>query len=362
MKLTTTPVLLAFSTAITLSGCGCGSNNTASGSGTTNGGGSTNGSGVKLTGAGSSFVAPAMQTWLYEYKSAKGVEVNYQAKGSGAGISQYKEGTVDFGATDAPLNDKDLASMPTPTAQFPVAAGCEVLAYNIPGVASGLKFSPDVITDIFLGKIKSWDDPKIAADNAGLKLPHQDIAVVYRSDSSGTTYIFTDYLSSVSPAWKSGPGQGKSVVWPVGTGGKGNDGVASLVKQTPGSIGYVELAYAVQAKLNYGPIKNQAGNFVTPSIESTSAAADGAAEALKKDIRTSIVNVNAKDAYPICGMTYVILSKTPKDAAKGAATVDFLTWDLTEGQTKVAALQYSPLPASVVELGKKALSEVKVSK
>ncbi|MBS1726100.1 MAG: phosphate ABC transporter substrate-binding protein PstS [Armatimonadetes bacterium] len=348
--------------AVAMTGCGpsdSGSNATSTTGGTTAKG---TGESVALNGAGSSFVYPAMSAWIFQYqKDNPGITINYQSVGSGAGIAQYKAGTVDFGASDAPLSDKELADMPSPTVQIPVVSGCEVLAYNLPDVKEGLKLSSDVLADMYLGKITKWNDPKIASQNPELKLPDTAITIAHRSDGSGTTYVFTDYLSAVSPEWKSGPGMGKTVNWPVGIGGKGNDGVAGLIKQTPGCIGYVELAYAVQAKLTYGPLKNKSGEYVMPSVESTSASANAAADALKKDIRVSIVDGASKDAYPICGMTYVLMSKAPKDKAKAKATLDFIEWALGPGQKMSAGLQYGALPDSVVELNKTALSEVDVA-
>ena len=322
-------------------------------------GGPNQSTAVKLSGAGSTFVNPAMSSWKYAYHQAhSNVDINYSSVGSGAGIAQYQAGTVDFGASDAPLNDKDLGGMPKPTVQFPVIAGCEVLAYNLPGISSGLKLSGDVVADIFLGNVKTWNDPKIAAMNPDLKLPASPISVAHRSDGSGTTFIFTDYLSTVSPAWKTGPGTGKSVNWPVGVAGKGNEGVAGLVKATPGSIGYVELAYAVQAKMTYGPIQNKDGSFVLPSIEGTTAAIEAAAETLKKDNRSSIVNQAGKDSYPIAGMTYVILATNPTDKAKAAAMNDFFSWVLGAGQDEAKKLQYAPLPASITALDTDTLAKV----
>lgn len=314
---------------------------------------------VTLNGAGSTFVNPAMSKWAFEYnKQNPNITINYQSVGSGAGISQYQAGTVDFGATDAPVPDKDLATMPTPTLHIPVVSGAVVITYNVPGVTAALKFSPETLAGIFLGTIKTWNDPKIAADNAGVTLPAKPIAVCHRSDGSGTSYIFTNYLTAVSPEWKAGPGAGKSVDWPAGTGAKGNDGVAGLVKQTEGGIGYVELAFAIKGNLPYADVKNAAGTFVKPSIESVTAAEAGSVEALKKDVRAPIVNAAGKDAYPICGFTYVLVSKTPKDAAKGKALLDFLNWALNEGQGQISDLQYAPLPKEVVDLNKQALSEV----
>lgn len=358
MKLQTAPAIL-FSLAVGgVFGCtGCGTGSGGSSSGSSGGGGTAD-----ITGAGSTFVNPAMSQWAFSYKQAHtGVDVNYQSLGSGAGIAQYKAGTVDFGASDAPLSDKELADMPTPTIQVPVTAGCEVLAYNLTGVDSGLKLSDDVVADIYLGKIKAWNDPRIVAQNSGVKLPATAIAVAHRSDGSGTTFIFTDYLSAVSADWRAGPGTGKTVNWPVGVGGKGNEGVAGLVKATPGSIGYVELAYAVQSKLTYGQLRNKSGSYVLPSVESTADAVAASADALKKDVRVSIVNADGKDSYPITGMTYVILSKTPKDKAKAAAVVDFIKWILADGQSQSKALQYAPLPKAITDLGATALGEVQTT-
>ncbi|MEA2553450.1 MAG: phosphate transport system substrate-binding protein [Fimbriimonadaceae bacterium] len=346
---------LLFATALAgvLTGLGCGNN--AETTTNTDAGGPA----VTLLGAGSSFVNPAMSQWAESYKQVRpNVTINYQSVGSGGGISQYQAGTVDFGATDAPLADKDLAGMTTPTTHVPVVAGAVVLAYNVPGVATDLKLSPAAVAGIFLGTVKSWNDPAIAADNAGVNLPNTPITICHRSDGSGTTYIFTNYLAAVSPAWKNGPGVGKSVNWPAGTGGKGNEGVTGLVKQTQGSIGYTELAYAIQTKLPYASLKNAAGEFVKPSVESTTAAVAGQAEALKKDVRTTIVNSPAKGAYPICGFTYVLVSKAPKDAAKGKALNDFLLWAIKDGQALIVPLQYAPLPTDLVTINEQALSQV----
>ncbi len=317
---------------------------------------------VPITGAGSTFVMPAMSKWTYAYSQANpNAAVNYQSVGSGAGIAQYKAGTVDFGATDAPLSDKEQAEMPIPTLHIPVTAGCEVLAYNLAGINNGLKLSGDVIADIYLHKISLWNDPRIAQQNVGMNLPAAPITVTHRSDGSGTTYVFTDYLSSISPEWKAGPGLGKSVNWPVGIGGKGNEGVAGLIKQTPGAIGYIELAYAVQTKLTYGPIRNKSGNYVEATIPSTTAAAEAAVSRMKQDIRVSIVNGETKDAYPIAGFTYVLVAKTPKDASKGKAVVDFIKWVLGPGQEMATQLQYAPLPKAVLDLNAAALESISSS-
>ena len=345
--------LTAFALAFALAGCGSGSQtaSTTTGTSTTTSGGST----INITGAGSTFVNPAMSKWIDEYqKSNPSVTINYQSVGSGAGIAQYQAGTVDFGATDAPVNDADLAKMP-PTIQVPVVAGPDVLIYNLPGVTS-LKLSPDTIAGIFLGTITKWNDPKIVADNAGTNMPDTPISVSHRSDGSGTTYIFTNYLSSVSTAWKSGAGAGKTVNWPVGTGGKGNDSVAGLVKSTPGGIGYVELAYAIKGSLPFADVKNASGQFVKASPDSTQAAIAAQMDALKKDVRTPIVNSSAKDAYPICGFTYILLAKNPTDAGKAKALTDFVNWTMDSGQTMISDLQYTPLPKDLVSMNKQALA------
>lgn len=353
--------LLLASLAFALVGCGSG---TDSGATTTTTTGTTatasaTGRPVKIMGAGSTFVNPAMSKWAFEYnKQFPNVTIDYASVGSGTGISQYKAGTVDFGATDAPLNDKDLADMPNPTLNVPVVSGAVVVSYNLEGVSGDLKLSPDAIAGIFLGTIKNWNDPKITADNPGVNLPSTPITVCHRSDGSGTSFIFTNYLSAVSPDWKKGPGVGKTVAWPVGLGGKGNDGVAGLIKQTPGALGYVELAYAVQNKLSFADVKDLAGDFVRPSVDSTSAAVAGQVDALKKDVRTTIVNSPAKGAYPICGFTYVLVSKGMKDAAKAKALADFLNWTQDSGQTMISDLQYAPLPKDLVDMNKASLAEV----
>jgi len=315
-----------------------------------------------LTGAGSTFVNPAMSKWTYAYHEAHPeITINYQSVGSGAGISQYKEGTVDFGATDAPLSDKDQATMPAKTLNVPVVSGATVLVYNLPDVTGDLKLTPDTLSAIFMGQIKTWNDPKLVADNPGVKLPATPISVCHRADGSGTTFIFTDYLSAVSSGWKAGPGKGKTVNWPVGNGAKGSEGVAGLVKQTPGGIGYVELAYAVQNKMPFALLKNKAGQFIKASPEATSAAADGYLADLQKDIRTSIVNSPDPKAYPIAGYTYVLVSTKPKDIDREKAFLDFLNWSMDEGQPMAQSLQYAPLSKGVVELNKKALEGVQLT-
>lgn len=348
-------VALGIAFALTAVGCGDGGPSSTTTTGTT-----AQAASINLTGAGSTFVNPAMSKWIDEYKKTNSsVDINYQSVGSGAGISQYQAGTVDFGATDAPVPDKDLKDMPE-TLQMPVVSGAVALTYNLKGVTS-LKLSPDAIAGIFLGTIKMWNDPKIAADNAGVTLPGKAIAVSHRSDSSGTSYIFTNYLAAISPTWMSGPGVGKTVTWPVGSGGKGSDGVAAVVKQTEGGIGYVELAYAIKNGMGVAEVKNASGEFIAPSIDSTTAAVAGKVADLKKDVRMTVVNSSAKGAYPICGFTYVLVAKKPTDATKSKAIIDFLNWSMDSGQTMITDLQYAPLPKEVVDMNKQSLSQVSAS-
>ncbi len=306
--------------------------------------------GADLTGAGSTFAAPLYSRWAADYAAKAGVRVNYQSIGSGGGIRQLSEQTVDFGATDAPMTDDELAKAKGgPIMHIPTAMGAVVVTYNLPQVTTPLKFTGDVLADIFLGKITSWNDPRIAAVNPGVSLPNTAILVAHRSDGSGTTYTFTDYLTAVSPAWKQAVGKGKDVKWPVGLGGKGNEGVAGTVKQSPGAIGYVELAYARQNKLPAAAIRNAAGNFVAPSVETTTAAAAGALAALpaNTDYRVSIANAPGGNAYPISTMTWMLVYRTPRDTAKARKLVQFLRWGLTDGQAVETALDYAPLPTAM---------------
>jgi len=313
------------------------------------GSGSTNGS-VSLQGAGASFPNPLYQKWMSEYGKVKpNVKLDYQSIGSGGGIKQLKEQTVDFGASDAPMKDEDLKSAPGEILHVPTVLGAVTITYNLQGVSQPLRFSPDVIADIFLGKIKKWNDPKIAADNPGVTLPSSDITVVHRSDSSGTSAVFTDYLSKVSAEWKEKVGAGTSPSWPAGLGGKGNEGVTGQVKNTPNTVGYVELAYAVQNKLPVAQIKNASGNFITPSIDSVTAAASGSLATTPEDLRVSITNAAGADAYPISSYTYILVYKAQKDAAKGKALVDFLWWGIHDGEGFAKDLQYAPLPADIVK-------------
>lgn len=313
------------------------------------GGKSGNGS-VSLQGAGASFPNPLYQKWLSEYgKLHPNVKIDYQSIGSGGGVKQLKEQTVDFGASDAPMKDEDLKSAPGEIIHIPTVLGAVVIIYNLQGVNQPLRFSPEVLADVFLGKIKKWNDPKITADNPGVTLPANDITVVHRSDSSGTSAVFTDYLSKVSAEWKEKVGAGTSPSWPIGLGGKGNEGVTGQVKSTPNTIGYVELAYAVQNNLPVGQMKNASGSFIAPSIEAVSAAASASAATMPEDLRVSITNAAGEQAYPISSYTYILVYKNQKDAGKGKALVDFLWWGIHDGESFAKPLQYASLPPDVVK-------------
>lgn len=305
---------------------------------------------VTLQGAGATFPNPLYQKWLSEYgKLHPNVRIDYQSIGSGGGIKQLKEQTVDFGASDSPMSDDDLKSAPGEILHIPTVLGAVVITYNLQGVNQPLRFSPEAIADIFLGKIKKWNDPKIAADNPGVTLPGNDITVVHRSDGSGTSAVFTDYLSKVSAEWKEKVGSGTSPSWPTGLGGKGNEGVTGQVKNTPNTIGYVELAYAVKNNLPVAHIKNSSGNFIEPSIDAVTAAAAGSAANTPDDLRVSITNATGAQAYPISSYTYILLYKDQKDAGKGKALVDFLWWGIHDGEGFAKDLQYAPLPADLVK-------------
>jgi phosphate transport system substrate-binding protein len=297
-----------------------------------------------ITGAGATFPFPLYSKWFSEYnKLYPDIRFNYQSIGSGGGIQQFTAGTVDFGATDAPMSDAELAKVPD-AVHIPTVLGAVVVTYNAP--FTGLKLTPAVLADIFLGKITKWSDPAIAKINPDIKFPDVAITVVRRSDGSGTTYVFTDYLTKISAEWKEKAGTGKSVSWPVGLGGKGNEGVTGLIKQTPGSIGYVELAYANQNKLPVTALQNRDGNFVLPTLESTSAAAAGVV--LPPDFRVSVTDPSGKNAYPIASFTYLLVHKDAKDKAKGDAMVKFLWWAVHAGQAMAIPLDYAPLPKPVV--------------
>jgi len=301
----------------------------------------------KLTGAGATFPYPIYAKWFSEYSAAHpGVEINYQSIGSGGGIRQVTAGLVDFGATDGPMTDEQLASSKVKLIHIPTVMGAVVPIFNVTGVGD-LKFSPDVLADIFLGKITSWNDGRIAKDNPGVKLPSETINVVHRSDGSGTSYIFTDYLSKVSKDWANGPGKGTALNWPKGIGGKGNEGVAGLVRQLPGSIGYVELIYAMQNHISFGEIKNAAGNWVKASIAGVTEAA-ASVKQIPADYRVSITNAPGAQAYPISSFTWILVPLHPQDAAKGKVLKDFLNWMLNSGQSEVSGLYYAPLPKELV--------------
>ncbi|HEV2245637.1 MAG TPA: phosphate ABC transporter substrate-binding protein PstS [Terriglobia bacterium] len=303
---------------------------------------------VTLNAAGATFPYPIYSKWFSDYqKLHPNVAINYQPIGSGGGIRQLHAGTVDFGASDMPLKDDMLQQMNLHIVQFPTVLGAVVPSYNLPGVDVPLKFTPAALAGIYLAKITKWNAPEIQKNNPGVKLPAKDITVVHRSDGSGTTFVWTDYLSKVSPEWKSKVGSNTSVQWPVGLGGKGNEGVAGIVKQTPYSIGYVELIYALQNNMSYGLVKNSAGNFVKASLETAKEAAADAASEMQDDVRVSITNPPGKDAYPICSFTYLLIPVRIPDAAKRDAIKDFLHWMLTDGQGMVESLDYGQLPESV---------------
>jgi len=311
-----------------------------------------------INGAGSTFIYPAITKWFDEYsKSNTDVMFNYQAIGSGGGIKQITSKTVDFGATDGPMTMDQMTQAPGRIYHIPMVMGAVAVAYNLPGVEKGLKLTPEIMAGIYLGKITQWNDPLITAQNPGVNLPASSIVVVHRSDGSGTSFIFTDYLSSVSGEWKGKVGKGTSVNWPKGLGGKGNEGVSGLLKQSPGAIGYVELAYAKENNLTYALLQNKSGNFIEPTIDSTSKAAEGAV--IPPDFRFSIVNSPNPDAYPIAGTTWLLIYKQMDDRVKGKAIVDFIRWAVTDGQKLTASMDYAPLPASLVDLIQKKLDQVK---
>jgi len=315
----------------------------------------------QINGAGATFPYPIYSKWFDEYhKKNPQMEINYQSIGSGGGIRQISNETVFFGATDGPMTDEQLKAAPRPILHFPTVLGADVPVYNLAGVTADLKFTGPVLADIFLGKIKKWNDPAIAKANEGVSLPSTDITVVHRSDGSGTTYIWVDYLSKVSPEWKQKVGVSTAVNWPAGVGGKGNEGVAGLVSQTPGSIGYVELIYALQNKIAFGSVQNANGEFVKATTESVTAAAAAAAAQMPADFRVSITNAAGAGAYPVSSFTWMLLYKEPKDLAQSKAMVDFMKWALTDGQQFASQLGYAPLPADVVKQELAALEQVKV--
>jgi phosphate transport system substrate-binding protein len=329
---------LSFS-ALTLFGCGNPSAGTGSGGGD-----------LRITGAGATFPNPLYQKWFSEYNKANpNVKFDYQSIGSGGGIKQISEKTVDFGGSDAPMTDEHLAKAQGQILHIPTVLGAVVMTYNLPNVTTELKLTPEAIAGIFLGKVTKWNDPMIASNNAGVSLPDATITVVHRSDGSGTSYVFTDYLSKVSPEWKSGPGAGTAVNWPAGGGEKGNEGVTGRVKQTPNSIGYVELIYAEQNKLPVASIKNSGGQFVRPTLDSITAAAASVAGQIPDDLRVSITDAPGAAAYPISSFTYLLVYKDQPDQVKGKALVNFLWWATHDGEQMARDLLYAPLPQEVVQ-------------
>ena len=312
---------------------------------------------LSINAAGATFPAAIYQKWFDEFKGAK---INYQALGSGAGIQQLTQGTVDFGASDMPMKNEQIAAMKIKPLHFPTVLGAVVPVYNIPGVATDLKLTQDALAGIYLGTIQKWNDPKIASENKGVKLPNADIITVHRSDGSGTTFIFTEYLGKISSTWKSKVGANSSVSWPVsGLAGKGNDGVAGMVKQTPGSIGYVELVYAAKNNMTMAMVRNKTGKYVKASVTSVTAAAAAAASEIPADFRVSITDPPGADAYPISSFTYLLIPSKIDDPAKRKALVDFLGWMLTTGQKDAPGLDYAPLPSSVVAKEKAQIASVK---
>jgi phosphate transport system substrate-binding protein len=313
---------------------------------------------TQLNGAGATFPYPMYSKWFSDYnKLHPDVQINYQSIGSGGGIRQVLNGTVDFGASDGPMTDEQLKEANTKILHIPTVLGADVPAYNIPGVSGEIKFTPEALAGIFLGKIQNWNDPAIAKVNPDVNLPNQSIIVVHRSDGSGTTYIFTDYLSKVSKEWEASVGKGTSVKWPVGLGGKGNEGVAGQIRQLQGSIGYVELIYAVQNSITYGSVKNAAGNFVKASLDGVTEAAASSPK-MPADFRVSITNAPGKTAYPISSFTWLLVPEQAQDPKKGKILADFLSWMVTDGQKTTNQLSYAPLPENVVEKVKAAIKQV----
>jgi phosphate transport system substrate-binding protein len=317
---------------------------------------------TKLNAAGATFPYPIYSKWFNEYhQQHPDIEINYQSIGSGGGIAQVTAGTVDFGASDGPMKDEQIAAFKqqrgTSILHFPTVLGAVVPAYNLPGFKGELKFTPEVIAGIYLGKITSWNDAAIAKSNPGVTLPNASIVVVHRSDGSGTTYIWTDYLSKVSPDWNSQIGKGTSVKWPVGLGAKGNEGVAGMIRQMDGAFGYVELIYALQNKITFGSVKNAAGNFVKASLDSTTAAA-ASVKTMPADFRVSITNAPGKDAYPIASFTWLLVPADWKDKGKQKILVDFLTWMLDQGQNMTAQLDYAPLPDELKKKEREAIKSI----
>src|ERR1700686_4345556 len=336
-----------------------GANSSSTASSTASSGGS-----VDLTGAGATFPYPLYSKWFSEYANLTGVKINYQSIGSGGGIRQLSEGTVDFGASDSPMSDEELAKAKGgPILHIPTVVGAVVITYNVPGLSAPLNLTAKAIADIFSGRISKWSDTRITSLNPGVTLPGTDILVVHRSDGSGTSYIFTDYLTTAVPAWATSVGKGKEVKWPVGLGAKGNEGVAGQVKQTPGAIGYVELAYAKQNNLATAAVRNKSGQFVAASVDAVTAAAAGVAKALpaNTDYRISIVDAPGAASYPISSFTWILVYQKQTDAVKGKKLVDFLTWALTEGEKEASTLDYAPLPAEMATAVKARVANIDLS-
>jgi phosphate transport system substrate-binding protein len=311
-----------------------------------------------LNGAGASFPNPIYSKWFSEYnKLHPDVQINYQSLGSGAGIRQVLSGTVDFGASDSPMTDEQLAQAKTKILHIPSVLGAVVPAYNLPGISAEIKFTPEVLAGIFLGKIQKWNDPALIQANPGVKFPDKPIVVIYRSEGSGTTFIFTDYLSKISQEWSKSVGKGASIKWPTGIGDKGNEGVAGQIRQLEGAIGYIELIYAVENKITYGSVKNAAGNFVKASLGGVTEAA-ASVKNMPADFRVSITNAPGKTAYPISSFTWLLIPMQAKDPKKGKIIADFLDWMVTDGQKMTSQLSYAPLPASVVEKVKAAIKQI----
>jgi phosphate transport system substrate-binding protein len=312
---------------------------------------------VLLNAAGATFPYPIYSKWFDQYHQAHGnVQINYQSIGSGGGIRQLLDKTVDFGASDGPMSDDQLKQATVKILHFPTVLGAAVPSYHVPGIQGELNFTPDALSGIYLGKVTKWNDPAIASANPSMKLPNLDIVVIHRSDGSGTTYIWTDYLSKVSPMWQSKVGKATSVNWPVGLGGKGNEGVSSLIEQTPGAIGYVELIYAIQNKMQYGTVRNPTGAFIKADLASVSAAAAATAKTMPEDFRVSITNAEGKGAYPISSFTWLLVPAKINDVTKRDVVKDFLKWMLTDGQNSVEALAYAKLPKDVVTKEMKAIA------
>jgi phosphate transport system substrate-binding protein len=337
---------------------GCGESATPSAA-DLNKGGAASGGKVLISAAGATFPYPIYSKWFNEYrKKFPQVEINYQSIGSGGGVRQVTEGTVDFGASDMPMTDEQLGQAKTKIFHFPTVLGAVVPAYNIPGVAQELSFTPEALAGIFLGKIKKWNDPAITKANAGVTLPAKDIVVIHRAEGSGTTFVWVDYLSKISPEWKSKVGVNSAVNWPVGLGGKGNEGVAGAIQQTPNSLGYVELIYAIQNNMPYAKVENSSGKFVKADLMSVTAAAAGAAKQMPEDFRVSITNPPGAEAYPIASFTWLLIPSKIQDEAKKKAIKDFLQWMLTDGQNMVEALSYAKLPSEVVAMEQKTIGAI----